>query len=94
MLNMKIEEKQTLIELWNGNVCPLSDGSENSQETEKLLEYLGKHNKDIYEKLDEEGRESFEKFKDCYDELLSSGCEKAFVKGFSLASKIISEALL
>ena len=90
---MKNEEKQTLIELWNGNICPLTDECGNSQETAMLLEYINRHDAEISKKLDKEGQESFEKFKDCYDELLSSGCEKAFVKGFSLASKILSEAL-
>ena len=38
-------------------------------------------------------KETFEKFKDCYDELYKIACEDAFVKGFSLASKMLSEAL-
>ena len=90
---MKNQEKQTLIELWNGNICPLSDEYGDSQKTEMLLEYINRYEADISKKLDKEGQESFEKFKDCYDELLSSDCEKAFVKGFSLASKIFSESL-
>ena len=85
-------EKQTLIELWNGNIAPSSDGLKTPQQTE-LLAYLDRHSKSISKKLDKEGLESFEKFKDCYDELYKIACEDAFVKGFSLASKMLSEAL-
>ena len=89
---MQNTEKQTLIELWNGNISPFSDG-ENTPQVTALLTYLERHDNNISKKLDKEGLESFEKFKDCYDELYKLACEDAFVKGFSLASKMLSEAL-
>ena len=89
---MKNSEKQTLINLWNENVHSVSDKSSTPQESE-LIGYLSRHEKDISKKLDKEGLDSLKKYKDCYDELLSLYCEDAFVRGFSLASKILSEAL-
>ena len=88
---MKIQEKPTLVDLWHGNIDPFLESQCDPRQTE-LIEFLERHSKEVSEKLDKEGLESFEKFKDCYLELLSISCENAFVKGFSLASKILSES--
>ena len=85
--------KHTLIALSNGDMPSFSDELKNSPDIEILLEYIEKHSSAILEKLDRSEKESFEKLKDCYNELLTLERENSFVNGFSLASKILVEAL-
>ncbi len=85
--------KHTLIALSNGDMSSCSEESKNSAEIEILLKYINRHSSAILSKLDVAKKESFEKLKDCYNELLTLERENSFVNGFSLASKIIVEAL-
>ena len=84
--------KNTLLALSNGDLPSCSE-SNNSAEIEILLEYIERNSSAILAKLDGSEKKSLEKLKDCYNELLTLKCENSFVDGFSLASKIMVEAL-
>ena len=84
--------KETIIELWDGNV--INDHSDYKNEEKKILGYIEHHRTDILIKLGEKEKDSFKKYEDCFDELLDIECRNAFEKGFSLAAKLVAEALL
>ena len=85
--------KSTLSDLWRGEVHPLENKNENYQKEAELYRYVERHYNDLQKLLDEEGRLVLEKLKDCYDELLFCQSEDAFVRGFSLAVKLMTEAI-
>lgn len=85
--------KNTLKELWNGNIEPWSEKWERADEAEKLSALLERHKRALAEQLNAKGRETLDKYEDCYEELESIGCESAFIKGFCLAAKLLAEAL-
>ncbi len=83
--------KQTLKNLWYGNLSPQSNGHINAEEVKELTAYLEKHHSDIQKQLDGQGKESLKKLADCYDELLLLENENAFAQGFSLAVRLLAE---
>ncbi|MBO5294018.1 MAG: hypothetical protein J6B71_02040 [Clostridia bacterium] len=85
--------KKALVELWNGNRFPLSNHLKQTEEEKKLMEQLATYHSAMVGKLDNSEKENLKRLADCYSELLATECENAFVKGFSLAVRLISEAL-
>ena len=84
--------KTTLTDLWYGNLAPCSGNHIHREEIARLTDYIDKHRQELVCKLDAEGVESLEKLLQCQDELVLNECENAFVQGFSLATKLLSEA--
>ena len=84
--------KPTLTELWNGNIHPISDADRLVKNERELIDYIDRHFQNLNSTLDENGKETLNKLIECYDELLSHECEAAFIEGFSLAAKLITEA--
>ena len=84
--------KDTLKNLWYGNIAPQSNEHINAEEIKELAAYLEKHRADIKDVLNDADRESLQKLMDCYDELLLLECENAFAQGFSLAVRILLES--
>ena len=84
--------KDTILELWNEYVISGNLDFENDEQ--KLMGYIERHRNNLISELDEKGKDSFQKFEDCFDELLDIECRNAFKQGFSLATKLVAEALL
>ena len=84
--------KDTLKDLWYGNVAPQSNEHIHAEEIKELAAYLEKHRSDINNMLDGAGKESLQKLADCYDEILLLENENAFAQGFSLAVRILLES--
>lgn len=84
--------KETILELWDGNI--IRENWECKNDEKKILGYIERHRNDLLVKLDDKGKESFKRFEDCFDELLDIECRNAFEKGFSLAAKLVAEALI
>ena len=84
--------KPTLTELWNGNIHPISDADRLAENERELIGYIECHFQNLNSQLDEKGKETLKNLTECYDELLSHECEAAFIEGFSLAAKILTEA--
>ena len=83
--------KTTLTNLWYGNLTPSSSDHIHAAEINRLTGYIDQHQKVLKSKLDDEGMKSLDKLQQCHDELVLNECENAFVQGFSLAVKLLSE---
>ena len=84
--------KDTLKELWNGELAPWSKKWETEKEARELVGLLERHKEDLENELGANGKEALEKYKDCHEELQSIGCEEAFISGFSLGVRIVAQA--
>ncbi len=84
---------ETLFNLWNGNLCPCNQKNDRFEETKKIVGYVDGHIKELNEQLDDKGKEILGKLDNCYVELQEIESEESFKKGFSLAIKILIEAL-
>jgi len=84
--------KKTICDLWNGNAMPVCNQSENTQADTRLLTEIDQCHDKLISNLDEQSKELLKNFEACHSELLVSECEKAFIQGFSLATKLLSEA--
>ena len=85
--------KKALTELWYTQAALAAHDSDDAAGEKRLSEYLDKHFSDLSKKLDDRDKEILQKYKDCYDELLLTECENAFAQGFSLATRLVTEAL-
>ncbi len=86
--------KSILEELFYGNVCPNTDCRSNGKDTKRLMEYIADHHSALNETLTDKQKELFEKFNDCYDELIDINEREIFVYAFRLGAKIAIEVLL
>lgn len=82
----------TLKKLWNGELSPWSAPDSDETEYRNLITKVEKQGDVLMEKMDEEGRKSFEKLEEAYSEWMSMERENSFLKGFSLGMKMAEEA--
>ena len=54
--------KNTINELWHGNIIPQEDSRTNSKEMKELLGYMARHHEDLGKTFTEEQKEMFDKF--------------------------------
>ena len=80
-------------ELWHGNISPQTDSRNNSPEMKELMEYMTRHHDDLLKTLNDEQREIFEKFGDCWSEYASYAEEAIFTYAFKLGMQIAIETL-
>lgn len=80
-------------ELWHGNISPQTDSRNNSPEMKQLMEYIARHHDDLLKTLNEEQKETFEKFDDCWSEYMSLAEKAIFTYAFKLGAKLTYEAL-
>ena len=85
--------KETIEELWHGNIIPQEDSRTNSQEMKELLSYMVRHHEDLEKSFTDEQKEIFEKFHDCWSEYMSLSEKAIFVYAFKLGAKMILETL-
>ena len=85
--------KRTLEALWNGSLAPGQTCGVNDPELEHLTVLLDRDKEQLNRELSEAQKELFEKYADCADEFLCLSTAQAFCDGFSLASKLLTEAL-
>ena len=85
--------KSIIIDLWHGNICPQTDSRNNSPEMKELMEYMTRHHDDLLKTLNDEQREIFEKFGDCWSEYASYAEEAIFTYAFKLGMQIAIETL-
>lgn len=88
---IKMEEGDDLIttleNLWYGNLNP---GEEKpSVEAMELIKLIGKNRDEVTELYP--GNTAIDKLIDCYEEYLQVSERDAFIKGFKLATKIMTE---
>lgn len=82
-----------LEDLYYGNLFPHEKCAKLNDETKELLGLLNINEEKLTANLSNEQKETFEKYKDCNQEI-SEICERnAFLNGFRLGAKIIIEVV-
>ncbi len=83
----------TLEDLYYGNLFPHEKCAKLDDETKELLCLLNRNGEKLTVTLSDEQKETFEKYKDCCQEI-SEICERrSFITGFKLGAKIIIESM-
>ena len=82
-----------LEELWYGNLCPIENYRESSEQMSDLIEYIRKHRKDLKDTMSDEQKAIFEKLDDCSDELDNMCQREIFSYGFRLGARIAIEVM-
>ena len=85
--------KETIEELWHGNIIPQEDSRTNSPEMKELLSYMARHHEDLEKSFSDEQKEIFEKFHDCWNEYASLAEEAIFAYAFKLGGRLMLETL-
>ena len=83
---------KTIEELWHGNISPQTDSRNNSPEMKQLMEYMARHHDDLLKSLNNEQKETFEKFEDCWSEYMSLAEKAIFTYAFKLGAKLTYES--
>ena len=85
--------KNTIKELWHGNIVPQENSRTNSKEMKELLGYISRHHADLEKSFTDEQKEIFEKFQDCWSEYASLAEAAIFEYAFKLGMQIAIETL-
>ena len=85
--------RKMIEELWHGNVVPQTDSRNNSPEMKQLMEYIARHHDELLKTLNDDQKETFEKFDDCWNEYIELAEKAIFTYAFKLGARLISEAL-
>lgn len=83
--------RSILEELFYGNICPNTDCRSSDKEIKELKEYISDHHDTILKNLNDNQKEVFEKFDDCYSELTDIHEREIFVYAFRLGMRIAVE---
>ena len=81
-------------ELWHGNIIPQEDGRTNSKEMKELMGYIARHSEDLENLLNDEQREIFDKFRECWNEYVSLAEAAIFEHAFKLGARLTLESLI
>ena len=54
--------KETIEELWHGNIIPQDDSRNNSKEMNDLLSYMARHHDDLLKEMTDAQKEIFENY--------------------------------
>ena len=85
--------KGTLEDLWHGNMSPQEDSRNNTPEMKQLMEYMARHHDDLLKSMNEEQKDIFERFDDCWSEYASLAEEAIFVYAFRLGAQMMLDVL-
>ena len=80
-------------ELWHGNIVPQEDSRNNTKEMKERLGYMSRHHEDLEKSFNDEQKEIFEKFHDCWSEYMSLAEEAIFTYAFKLGAQIMLDVL-
>ena len=86
--------KSKLEELWYGNICPEADSRTTTLEMKQLMGYMARHHETLLATLNDEQKETFEKFDDCWSEYASLAEKSIFVYAFKLGMQFAIEVLI
>ena len=85
--------RSILEELFYGNICPNTDCRSYDKETKQLMGYIADHHDSLLSTLNDQQKETLEKFDDCYNELTDINEREIFVYAFKLGMRIAIEVL-
>ena len=80
-------------QLWNGNIKPYENSGRNDPEVEELAQFVIRNKNALDKLLQEEQKKTLEKYITCCDSYYYLLIVHAFRDGFSLAAKMLTEAL-
>ena len=83
----------TLEDLYYGNISPHEKYIKRGTRMDKIVKLICKNEEELNSTLTEKQKETFEKFKDCANELSSIAEREAFNMGFILATRIMAEVM-
>ena len=82
-----------LEDLWFGNISTWERPFKKNSAYAELLVLVVRHQENLLGRLNEEEKETFEKYADCSSEMHDLTEREAFVKGFTLGARIIIEVM-
>ena len=83
----------TLEDLYYGNIIPHEHSFKRGSAHSEVLSYVIRHQDSLISTLAAQQKEIFEKLKDCEAELHGMNEREAFISGFKLAARIMTEVL-
>ena len=83
----------TLEDLYYGNIVPHENSFKRGSAYSEVLSYVIRHQDSLLPTLTAQQKEIFEKLKDCEAELHGMNEREAFISGFKLAARIMTEVL-
>ena len=83
----------TINELWHGNIVPQEDSRTNSKEMKELMGYIASHSEYLENLLNDEQREIFDKFRECWNEYVSLAEAAIFEYAFKFGARLTQETL-
>ena len=86
--------KNVIVQLWNGELCPVSKSGLNNEEQRKLEALVHNARMELEESLLAEQQELLDAYISCQAKLLCIRDDQAFLDGYSLGTRITAEALL
>ena len=86
--------KSMIDELWYGNVSPMDDTRNNTEEMKELMSYIDRHQEELMATLTDEQKTIFEKFDDCWSEYASKAEKAIFSYAFKLGARLTLEMLI
>ena len=76
--------KDTIAELWHGNIFPQTESRNNTPAMKELMEYMARHQESLLKSVTDEQKDILEQFDDCWSEYTSLAEEAIFVYAFRL----------
>ena len=86
--------KSMIDELWYGNVSPMDDTRNNTEEMKELMSCIARHQEELMATLTDEQKAIFEKFDDCLSEYASKAEKAIFSYAFKLGARLMFEMLI
>ena len=83
--------KSMIKELWHGNIIPQEDSRTNSKEMKELIGYIARHSEDLEKLLNDEQREIFDNFRECWNKYVSLAEAAIFEYAFRLGARLAIE---
>ena len=85
---------QSIIEeIFYGNISPNTDCRCSNNQTKELMGYIANHHDSLAQSLDEQQKETLEKFNDCFSELNDINEREIFIYAFRLGMRIAMDVL-
>ena len=85
--------KQTINDLWRGELCPVEEPGENDEKIKEVYAAIEKYYNILWNKLDDDGKALLDKLRSAHTSISYLENEDSYAQGFSLALKLMTEAL-
>lgn len=83
-----------ITQLLNGQIKPFEEIGKNSDEIKELEELITKNLNSLNEELNDKQKDILQKYSECVEEYFNLLIEDSFCVGFSLSTRIFTEAII